>query len=172
MTDTAQRLWTMVSPYLAAEQVELDDVEVRGGESKMVRIVVDAEGGVDIDRIADLSRGIARLLEEADATLAEYNLEVSSPGLERKLRRPRHYEKVVGKVVRVKTKAEHAGGHSHKGSLVAAGEADFTIDVDGRELTIDYDDVLTATTVFEWKASPKPGKQKTKKPAAAAKKPV
>jgi ribosome maturation factor RimP len=172
MTDTAQRLWSVVEPYLAAEQVELDDIEIRGGESRILRVVVDAPGGVDIGRIADLSRGVARLLESTDETLTQYTLEVSSPGLERKLRRPRHYEKAVGRIVKVRTKSEHGGRHSHVGPVVAATDTGFTIEVDGETQTIDYGDVLTAATVFEWKASPKPGKQKAKKPAGAAKKPA
>ena len=158
MTDTAQRLWAVVEPYLAAENVELDDIEVRGGKGRLVRVVIDAEGGVDIDRVAELSRGISRLLQDESGGFDDYPLEVSSPGLERKLRRPRHYEKSIGKDVKVKTSQAIGGNHAHRGTLLEAGPEDFTLSVAGEERTILYADVVTATTVFEWKSAPKPGR--------------
>lgn len=160
MTDAAQRLWGVVEPYLAAEQVELDDVEIRGGAGQLVRIVVDADGGVDVDRIADLHRGIARLLSETDPALGDSALEVTSPGLERSLRLPKHYAKAVGREVKVKTKDDSGTSRNHRGMLVGSDDQTFTLDVDGDRQEIRYDSVVSATTVFEWKKSPKPGKAK------------
>ena len=65
MADAAQQLWDVVQPYVSAEGVELDDVEVLGG-GKIVRVVVDSDQSLGVDRIADLSRGISRLIDEDD----------------------------------------------------------------------------------------------------------
>ena len=157
MGKVTERLWDQIDPYLAAEGIELDDVEVLGG-GQIVRVTVDADGGLGVDTIADLSRGISRILDEDDPVSGSYTLEVSSPGLERKLARPRHYHKSVGREVTVKTHAPVEGERSHRGSLVEAGEKTFTIDIDGDPRTIEYEAVASARTVFVWEQAGKPGK--------------
>ena len=96
VSSVAERLWDRIDPYLAAEGVELDDVEVLGG-GQILRVTVDSDEAIGVDTIADLSRGISRILDDEDPFKRSYTLEVSSPGLERKLTRPRHYEKSVGR---------------------------------------------------------------------------
>lgn len=151
------RLWDRIGPYVAAEDVELDDVEVLGG-GQIVRVTVDADEPLGVDRIAELSRGISRIIDEEDPIPTSYTLEVSSPGLERRLRRPRHYEKSLGKQIKVKTLSAVAGEKTHTGNLTAAGDEGFTIDVDGTERTLAYAQVASARTVFEWETSTRPGK--------------
>ncbi len=68
----------------------------------MLRVTVDGHE-VDLDRLAEVSRGLSRLLDDETDLQDAYQLEVTSPGLERKLRRPTHYEKSVGREVVVKT---------------------------------------------------------------------
>jgi len=158
--DTAERLWRVVEPYVAAEGIELDDIEVLGnGGSGIVRITVDADEPVEVGRIAELSRGISRLLDDDEPFAGSYTMEVSSPGLERKLRRPRHYEKSLGAEVKVKTRPEIDGERLHRGTLVGAEEEGFVIEVDGSKRQIEYDDVTSARTVFVWEKQPKPGKR-------------
>jgi ribosome maturation factor RimP len=151
------RLWDRIGPYVAAEDVELDDVEVLGG-GQIVRVTVDADEPLGVDRIAELSRGISRIIDDEDPIPTSYTLEVSSPGLERRLRRPRHYEKSIGKQIRVKTLSAVGGDKTHTGNLTAAGDERFTIDVDGTERTLAYAQVASARTVFEWETSTRPGK--------------
>jgi ribosome maturation factor RimP len=146
-------LWTALEAYLGAEQVELDDLELAG---RTLRVIVDAEGGLDLERISELSRGLSRLLDENDDFLGErYNLEVTSPGLERKLRRPRHYEKSVGRELVMKTKT----GEKLRGELAAANEESLRLVVDGVEHALGYEEVASARTVFALPSKPKPGKQ-------------
>ena len=91
------RLWDSIETFLAEERVELDDLELSG---RTLRVIVDAEGGIDLDHITDVSRGVSRLLDESEDLVPDsYSLEVTSPGLERRLRRPRHYEKAIGRPV-------------------------------------------------------------------------
>ena len=157
MSSVAQKLWDRIDPYVAAEGIELDDVEILGG-GHIVRVTVDSEETVGVDRIAELSRGISRLIDADDPFTGSYTLEVSSPGLERKLTRPRHFEKSVGKLVKVKTFREVDETKEHRGIVTNAGEAGFTVDIDGLEREISYDDVSSARTVFVWEKGARPGK--------------
>jgi len=153
---TVSDIWTVVEPYLAAERLELDDVELRGrGPGTLLRVVVDGEN-VDIDRLADVSRGISRLLDDETELDDAYRLEVTSPGLERDLRRPSHYAKSVGREVVVKI-AEGTAKTTIRGTLADAGDDSFTIESESGETVVGYEDVLTAKTVFRWEKAPKPG---------------
>lgn len=157
MSSVADRLEGLIEPYVAAEGVELDDLEVLNG-GKLVRVTLDAEEPVGVDVIAEISRGIGRLLDAEDPIGGAYTLEVSSPGLERKLRTPRHYEKSIGRIVKAKTFAAIDGEKTHTGILTEANDSSFVVDVEGTTRTIAYDIVSSARTVFVWE---KPG-QKTK----------
>lgn len=153
---TVSDIWTVVEPYLAAERLELDDVELLGrGPGTLLRVVVDGED-VNIDRLADVSRGLSRLLDNETQLNDAYRLEVTSPGLERNLRRPAHYAKSVGREVVVKV-ADGAGKATIRGVIAEAGEETFTVETEEDRRVVDYEDVLTAKTVFRWERAPKPG---------------
>lgn len=150
-------IWTVVEPYLAEERLELDDVELLGrGRGTVVRVVVDGED-LDLDRLADVSRGLSRLLDDETDLSESYQLEVTSPGLERKLRRPSHYRKSIGREVLVKVSGEEKKT-TLRGVLVAAGERDFTVETEEATTVVPYEDVATAKTVFRWERAPKPGR--------------
>jgi ribosome maturation factor RimP len=153
---TVSDIWTVVEPYLAAERLELDDVELLGrGPGTVLRVVVDGEG-VNVDRLADVSRGLSRLLDNETALSDAYRLEVTSPGLERKLRRPSHYSKSLGREVVVKV-ADGDKKATLRGVLSDAGESSFTVESGDERLVVNYEEVLTAKTVFRWEKAPKPG---------------
>ena len=146
----------MVEPYLAAERLELDDLELSGrGRGRVLRVTIDGEG-VDIDRLAELSRGLSRLLDDEPSLQDAYRLEVSSPGLERKLRRPSHYRKSIDREVVVKTSVGERKG-THRGLLTSAGDTSFTIEAETGPMTVAYEDVVSANTLYRWEKAPKPG---------------
>ena len=159
MGATEDRLRTEIEPYVTAEGIELDDLEVLGqGPRKIVRVTVDGEEPVGIDHIARLSRGIGRLLDESDPFPDAYTLEVGSPGLERSLRTPRHFEKSLERTIKVKTYAPIDGAKNHTGILTGVDESGITVDVDGAgERTLAFGDIASARTVFSWEPAPKPG---------------
>ena len=160
MTSVVDRLWAVVEPYVAAEGIELDDLAVVGkAPGVVVRVTLDASEPLGVDRIADVSRRLSRLLDQEDPISSAYTLEVSSPGLERRLRRPRHYDKSVGRDVKVKTSVEIDGERNHRGVLTQADENGFVVDVNGSERKIAYGEVVAARTVFVWEKTPKPGKR-------------
>lgn len=149
-------IWDVVEPYLAAERLELDDLELSGrGRGRVLRVTVDGKG-VDVDRLAELSRGLARLLDDESSLQDSYQLEVSSPGLERKLRRPAHYVKSVGREIVVKAAAIDAKT-TYRGTLTTADDSTFTVEAEDGPATVPYEDVVSAKTVFRWEKAPKPG---------------
>ncbi|MFP5352252.1 MAG: ribosome maturation factor RimP [Actinomycetota bacterium] len=128
------------------------DVEMGGQPGRsVVRVFVDAEGGVDIDTVAEVSEEISRGLDLKDPIGGRYTLEVSSPGLERNLRLPKHFELSVGKRIVMKTK-ERLFGNSHRleGVIGAADEAAVTIELGSEKVDVPYDAIKSARTVFEW----------------------
>lgn len=159
--ETVEQIWKVVEPYLAAEHLELDDLELLGrGPVRTLRVTVDRAGGIDLDQLAEVSRGLSRLLDAETDLPGPYQLEVSSPGLERKLTRPHHYHKSIGRETVVKT-----GSLRVRGVIVAASDEDFTIEPEGSGERIDirYDNVSSARTVFRWERAPKPGQTRSGK---------
>ena len=149
-------IWDVVEPYLAAEKLELDDLELSGrGRGRVLRVTIDGDG-VDIDRLAELSRGLSRLLDDEPALQDAYRLEVSSPGLERSLRRPSHFHKSIGRevVVKAMTGEEKA---TYRGLLSDADDSSLTVDTDAGRVVVAYDEVVNARTVYRWEKAPKPG---------------
>ena len=161
---TAGRLQRLIDPYLQAEGLELDDLELLGhGGARVLRVVVDRDGGVTSDRLAETSRRLSRLLDaDADADLpGPYRLEVTSPGLERRLRTPRHFRKSVNREVVVKIR-DADGARTVRGLLCSASEEGCEVSVEGDLRPIPYGVITSARTVFRWQAAPKPGKGKVR----------
>ena len=152
--DPATRVRELIEPVLAADGLELVDARFAAGA---LQIFVDRPGGIDLDTIAAVSTTVSRLLDEHDPVPGRYTLEVSSPGIERPLRRPEHFRRFVGTTVAVKTSPEVPGERRVQGVLEVAD--DEGIVVAGRRLA--YDDIDRARTVFEWPPAgpgPRPGK--------------
>jgi ribosome maturation factor RimP len=137
------RVRDVVLPVLSAHDVDLYDVDIQGPR---VQVKVDRAGGIDLDVLSAVTRAVSRALDDADPIGHQYTLEVSSPGLERKLRTPEHFAGAVGEVVKVRTKPEVEGERRVQGVLSAADDAGIT--VDGR--TLQYPEIERASTVFEW----------------------
>ena len=133
--------------------LRLWDVEMGGhGGRSIVRIFVDSDAGVDLDTVAEVSEEISRGLDLRDPIPGRYTLEVSSPGLERTLRRREHFGLSVGRSVVVKT-TEPVAGTSNRldGVIVEAGERAVAVNVgDGEVVEVPYEVIKSARTVFEW----------------------
>ena len=162
---TEQRVRDLVAPLFGDGDTELVDVEHVQG---VVRVTVDRDGGVSADVLADLTRRISRLLDDADPVPGRYTLEVSSPGLERTLRTPEHFVRAVGDKVAVKTRPNVEGGRRVVGELTAAEDDGITIrpedGASGDARHLRYEEIERARTVFEWGPAPKPGTRGAPKP--------
>jgi ribosome maturation factor RimP len=146
--------------------LRLYDVEVTGsGRAKVVRVLVDKDGGIDLDTVGDAAEAISPVLDGdrlSRVLSGPYSLEVSSPGLERPLRRPEHFRGAIGSTVSVKVE-----GRRVRGVLAGADDDafDLTLD-DGTTERLGFDDVVQARTVFEWGAELEARKPRANKPRA------
>jgi ribosome maturation factor RimP len=166
-TNTLKKIERLITPIISDLHLDLYDIEFRGGT---LRVTVDrsaeVEGGLDLEAIALASRLIGRELDHDDPMGGHYTLEVTSPGLERSLRVPEHFQKSLGKTValRLRDIVDAAGERSERrlqGTLIAADQHSATIRLDDAaqtERTVNYDKIDRAKTVFQWGPQPKPGK--------------
>jgi ribosome maturation factor RimP len=152
-----------VEPVVTALGLELYDVEATGpGRARTLRVTVEREGGVDLDAVSAASQAISPVLDADPAVQAacpgSYTLEVTSPGLERRLRTPAHFRGAVGAMVSVKTRT---GGTAERrrGVLTAADDAGIDVAFETGDERLPYDAVTQARTVFEWGPAAKPGRR-------------
>jgi ribosome maturation factor RimP len=148
----SERLARALEPAVAAMGMDLESVRVTSaGRRSLLRVVVDADGGVSLDDIALVSRELSAELD-ASALMGEapYTLEISSPGVDRPLTEPRHWRRAVGRLVTVPlTSAAAPGtalqtdGRAHspaiEGRVTGADEHGVLIDVDGERLRFGYE---------------------------------
>ncbi len=151
--ETDLRRWA--APLLAEQELDLYDVELTGG---VLKVVVDRTGGVGLDEIARFTRGLSHLLDEHDPISSNYTLEVSSPGIERRLRTAAHWRGAVGQPVKIKLRAGVAEDRRITGTVADATDDAATITTDGDATEVAYADIDSARTVFVWPGQPKPGK--------------
>ena len=147
-TATETRVRALAEPLLADLGVELDDVHWGGGR---LRVVVDRSGGIDSETLVLVSRTISGELDAADPIPSRYTLEVTSPGIERPLRRPEHYLRAIGSQVAVKLHPGVEGDRRLDGRLTAADDERITLEsADGRLTEVPLESVSRARTVFDW----------------------
>lgn len=141
------RLGAVIEPVVSGAGYDLEDLSVfRAGRREVVRLVVDADGGINLDAVADVSRAVSFALDSAeesggDLVAGEYQLEVSSPGVDRPLTLPRHWRRNVGRLVKVTIRAsatlsERRGERSTAdrqvtGRVIAADDERVVLERDG-----------------------------------------
>lgn len=155
------RVTSLVTPIVTDLGLDLYDIEYTGG---IVRIVVDTlpggPTGVSLENIALITRLVSREFDHSDPVPGRYTLEVTSPGLERSLRLPRHFVREVGKTIAVRLSTALDGQRRIQGDLVSATNDTIVIRLADNALTevsIPLSIVDRAKTVFQWGPTPKPG---------------
>lgn len=127
------RLREIIEPVVVADGYDLEDVTLsRVGRRHLLRVIVDADGGVTLDAIAEVSRGVSAALDAAEESggelfAGEYQLEVSSPGVDRPLTLPRHWRRNIGRLVRVTVANEQVVGR-----VIDADDERVVLDLDGQ----------------------------------------
>jgi ribosome maturation factor RimP len=123
---------TMLGPVVGERGYDLEDVSVTAaGRRSVVRVVVDRDGGLDLDAVAEVSRVVSAALDDSPVVGdAPYVLEVTSPGVDRPLTEPRHWRRNVGRLVTV---------GELTGRIVEADDAHVTLEVDGARQTRAYE---------------------------------
>jgi ribosome maturation factor RimP len=144
---------TLIRPVIEGSGLELVNVAFRRESGRRIlRVVVDRDGGVDVDTIAELAEKVSRRLDVEGFAPGPYALEVSSPGIERSLKQPRDFERRVGDTVKVKTTTPVGGRTNITGELVSASDDGIVVAAGGAELRVRYVDIASARTVVDWAA--------------------
>jgi ribosome maturation factor RimP len=145
-----------IRPVVESDGLELVDVSFgRGPDRGLLKVTVDRDGGVDLDTIGQVSERISRRLDLEGFDPGPYALEVTSPGLERLLKRPDEFAKRVGEKVKVKLARPVEGSRTVAGSIVEAGPREVRIATEDGERTVAFDDIASARTVFQWGPAPR-----------------
>jgi ribosome maturation factor RimP len=151
---TVENVERVVAPIVAAAGLELVDVETRPG---CIKVTIDRSEGVDLEDISAATSAISRALDHEDAVPGgRYELEVSSPGLERRLRRPEHFQRFVGSQISVRTRPGIEGDRRFDGLLESADGSGIVVGLSsppGGSRHLDYPDLERAHTIFDWKAA-------------------
>ena len=167
----SRRIEALITPVLADLGLEMYDLEYNGG---IVKITVDtppgSPGGIDVDQLSQCTRLISRELDHDDPVPGHYTLEVSSPGLERNLRLPRHFQRETGKSAAIRLQNVMNGERRLSGVIESAGADTFLLRLaNGEERIIPYDQIDRAKTIFVWAAQAKPSNKNGKGTKAGAK---
>jgi ribosome maturation factor RimP len=151
---TSDNVERIAAPVLKEAGLELIDVELRSGN---IVVTVDREGGVDLDTLASASKAISAAIDREEVgPQGHYELEVSSPGLERRLRRPEHFQRFVGQEVAIRTQPGVEGDRRIEGEIVSADDRGVVVAAPGLPeggRRVPYSDIERAHTVFDWKAA-------------------
>ncbi|WP_457606426.1 ribosome maturation factor RimP [Nitratifractor sp.] len=123
-----------------------DTETVTENDQTIYRVYITKEGGVDLDTCAEISNDISPLLDVHPPVSGNYYLEVSSPGIERTLRKPSHFQNAVGERVKLKI----SGGGKVKGVLKEADESGMTLENKEGETRYEYSQINKARTYFDW----------------------
>ena len=123
-----------------------DIVNAKEHDRNIFRVLITAENGISLDKCAEISRMISPILDVDEPMNGEYILEVSSPGIERKLRTKEHFKASVGEKVKVKDFATE----TYKGELIFADDQKIIVKTEFADEEITYDSILSAATYFEW----------------------
>jgi ribosome maturation factor RimP len=143
-----EKVRNIAAPLAAQEGLELVDVELGGaGGRQTLRLFIDKPGGVSLEDCSSVSRAVSAALDVEDPLAGAYDLEVSSPGLDRPLRTPEHFEKYKGEKVRVKTFGPVPECENRKtfvGTLQGYSEGKVVVDVDGKVFHVPHAQVSKA----------------------------
>lgn len=150
--DLAENLARWGAPVFDELGLSVYDIEVTSGR---ILIAVDHPDGVSLDVIARCTRGLSPVLDEHDPMAGRYTLEVSSPGLERKLRTVAHRRAAIGETVKVKSRDSEGTTHRFDGVITEVDDGVMHLDTATGQVEIPHDEITSARTVFVWPANDK-----------------
>jgi len=156
MDATLIRIWQMTEPLAASEGMEIVDIELkhegtRGG--RVLCVYLDKEGGPAMEDLSKVSRSLSDLLDENDDLVeGSYSLEVSSPGINRPLKRPEHFSRFVGKKIRVRTREAIGGRRAFLGNLLEVTQEKIALNQDGTRCEIPFSTIEKSNYEHDWSA--------------------
>jgi ribosome maturation factor RimP len=147
----AAQVQSLVEAVVGAAGLDLEAVLVRSvGRRSLVQVLVDRDGGVDLDTVATVARGCSEALDTVEVFGGAYDLEVSSPGVDRPLTEPRHWRRNTGRLVQARLR----DGKEVSGRILATNDDGITLSVGTKERTIAYADLSRGVVQVEFKRPP------------------
>ena len=147
---TGDELRELLEPSIARLGYEVSDLEIKlGGKSGVVRIFIDHADGIGLADCERVSLAVSALLDVEDPLPGKYNLEVSSPGLDRKLTKVAHFQRFTGETLKVHMRLPIAGRKRFRGTLVSSDDENIVVEVDGESHTLPMATIDTARLVPE-----------------------
>ena len=145
---TGDELAKLLEPTVERLGYELADLEVRlGGKGGLIRVFIDKPEGIDLDDCETVSRAVSALLDVEDPVPGNYNLEGSSPGLDRKLTKVEHFQRFEGETVKVQMRFPIEGRRRFRGTLVSSDDENIVVEVDGESHSLPLKTIDTARLV-------------------------
>ena len=155
MDATITRVWQLAAPLAEGEGMEIVDVEFRHEESRggrILRLYLDKEGGTNVDDLTRMSRQLSELLDAEDTIDGAYTLEVSSPGINRPLKKPEHFARFIGKRIRIRTRDMIDGRRSFLGILGKVVDESVTLIQEGKQYRIPFSMIEKSNYEHDWSA--------------------
>ena len=148
MAKFAQKLTEMLRPAVEGVGKELLGIEyISAGNNSVLRLFIEHENGINVDDCAEVSRQVSAILDVEDPIGPEYNLEVSSPGLDKPLFDLEHFQAVIGETITVKLSMPQNGRRKFKGKLEAIEKDILIIVVDGQDYELVFSNIDKANLV-------------------------
>ncbi len=152
MASIEERVETLVKPTIESIGYDLYDVEyAKEGKNYFLRILIDKSEGIDLEDCEKVNDAINDLLDEADYIKEQYFLEVSSPGIERILRKDKHLKQNIGKEIYIKLfKKDEKGKKEYQGILQEFKEEKIMIEVETEVIEIERKNIAQIKTIYHW----------------------
>jgi len=155
MDATLTRVWQLAAPLVEGERMEIVDIEFRHEGSRggrVLRLYLDKEGGPNVDDLTRVSRQLSELLDAEDTIDGTYTLEVSSPGINRPLKKPAHFTRFIGKRIRVRTRDLIDGRRSFLGILGEVVDDSVILTQEGKRYQIPFSMIEKSNYDHDWSA--------------------
>lgn len=155
MDATVARIWELAAPLAETQGLEIIDIELRREGSRggrVLRLYLDKEGGPNMENLSEVSRELGALLDVYDVVQGAYTLEVSSPGINRPLKRPDHFKRFIGKRVSVRTRDLVQGRRSFLGPLLDVMSDKIAVNQDGARIEIPFAVIEKSNYEHDWSA--------------------
>jgi ribosome maturation factor RimP len=145
---TGEELRKLLEPTIERQGYELSDLEANlGGKGGVVRIFIDHPDGISLEDCERVSLAVSAILDVEDPLPGQYSLEVSSPGLDRKLTKVEHFQRFVGETLKVQTRFPVEGRKRFRGTLVSSNNENIVVEVDGTSHSLPLATIDTARLV-------------------------
>jgi ribosome maturation factor RimP len=151
MNEEIQVLHALAAPLAAERGLDLVDVEIKGtGGKRLVRVVVDRKGCVELADCSEVSKRLSEVLDTEDPIEGRYSLEVTSPGVDRPLDSAAAFDRVEGRLVEVHVTASDGRTSQIRGTVRAAQTQEVVLEVDGEEVRVAYSEIAKAKQALPW----------------------